>query len=350
MIAPMPSDTRPAVADSSFQFSDDLRRWIAENLLEGFDAAALARELARHTSAPPAVIETEIAAAEASPYIQAAVPIRARLSKAQWVLQNRARLVALDPTALAVPVLHRPDPEHFFQHHYAAHRPAVIGGLIDHWPLRTSWTLDGIAARLGDTSVRVQWNRESIPDYELKSTELATVRPFSEIAQRLRDPEPSNDFYITANNAHDNADAFEPLRADVGELPGILAPGSARDGFIWIGPPGTVTPWHHDLTNNLLVQVQGRKRVRLVASHDTPLMRNDRHCFSSWSTDDLPPGPAHADRPAVLEATIGPGEALFIPVGWWHHVEGLDQTIGMSFTDFVWDNDFYSSYTTYGEL
>src|SRR3546814_9038094 len=57
----------------------------------------------------------------------------------------------------------------------------------------------------------------------------------------------------------------------------ILKRGGAREGFLWIGPRGTITPWHHDLTNNLLVQFVGRKRVRLVASHDTPLMRNHRH-------------------------------------------------------------------------
>lgn len=350
MIALMPSDAQPTVADSSNQFTDELRHWIAVHLLEGHEPAELAREIARQTSSAPAAIESEIAALQTSPSFRAAAPIRDRLTKAQWVLQNRARLAAMDPAALSVPVLHRPDPDYFFRHHYGAHRPAVVSGLIDHWPLRTSWTLDAIAACLGDTPVRVQWNRESDPDFELKSHELGTFRPFGEIAERLRSTEPSNDFYITANNADQNREALEPLRADVGELPGILAPGSARDGFIWIGPLGTVTPWHHDLTNNLLVQIQGRKRVRMVASHDTPLMRNTRHCFSAWGTADLLPGPAHADRPAVLEATIGPGEALFIPVGWWHHVEGLDQTISMSFINFVWDNDFYSSYTTYGEF
>lgn len=276
--------------------------------------------------------------------------VRARLAKAEWVLQSQSRLAALDPAALHVPVLDRPDPDYFLQHHYATHRPAVIRGLVDHWPARTTWTLDTIADRLGETPVRVQWNRESDPDYELRSHELGAFRPFAEIAERLRSTVPTNDFYVTANNATDNHEALEPLRADVGDIPGILAPGSARDGFIWIGPMGTVTPWHHDLTNNLLLQLQGRKRVRLVASRDTPLMRNHRHCFSGWSTSDLLPGPAQDDRPAVFEVTLGPGEALFLPVGWWHHVEGLDQTIGMSFTSFVWDNDFYSAYTTYGEL
>lgn len=346
----MDSDTQTVVTDSPYLRSDEFRQWLAYHLLDGFDPGALAHEVVRQTGEPLHLVEAEIATTQTSPYFQGAVSVRSRLDKARWVLQNHARLAALDPDPLTVPVLDRPDPDHLLRHHYAAHRPAVIRGLVDHWPARTGWTLDAIAARLGETPVRVQWNRESDPDYELKSRSLGASRPFSEIAERLRSNEPSNDFYVTANNAEDNREAFEPLRVDVGEIAGVLAPGSARDGFIWIGPNGTVTPWHHDLTNNLLLQLQGRKRVRMVASHDTALMRNTRHCYSDWGTVDLLPGPAQTDRPAVYEVTIGPGEALFIPVGWWHHVEGLDQTIGMSFTSFVWDNDFYSTYTTYGAL
>ena len=52
----------------------------------------------------------------------------------------------------------------------------------------------------------------------------------------------------------------------------------------------------------------------------------------------------------MIDCVIGEGEALFIPVGWWHHVEGLDVTIGLSFTQFVKDNDFYSNYGTYDRL
>jgi len=167
---------------------------------------------------------------------------------------------------------------------------------------------------------------------------------------RLRSEAESNDFYMTANNHAHNRRALAELWDDVGDIPGYLVPVPGFDGFLWIGPKGTITPWHHDLTNNLLLQIAGTKRVRLVSSNDTPLMRNSRHCFSDWKTDDLPPGPAAPGRPQVLECDIGPGEMLFLPVGWWHHVEACDITIGMSFTNFAADNDFYSHYASQGAL
>jgi ribosomal protein L16 Arg81 hydroxylase len=52
----------------------------------------------------------------------------------------------------------------------------------------------------------------------------------------------------------------------------------------------------------------------------------------------------------VIDVEIGPGDLLFLPVGWWHHVRGLETSITMTFTNFVFDNDFYSIYKTYQEI
>jgi hypothetical protein len=337
-------------AANSLVLDDAFRQAIAERLLDGADPEFLAHQLATIAGMPLSLIQAEIARASKSPYLLAARKLQDRLGKWEWVLQNRARLAANDPAGLDIPVLDKPDAELFYRDHYRAHRPVVLRGLIDHWPARDRWTLDHVADTLGERPVRVQWDRERDRDYEGNADAHGAFQPFSELARRLRSDVPSNDFYITANNSDANRAAFAPLFADVGEIPGILEPGGAKHGFIWIGPKGTVTPWHHDLTNNLLLQIRGRKRVRMVASHDTPLMRNHRHCFSAWASDDLLPGPARDDKPAVLECTIGPGDAIFLPIGWWHHVDGIDQTIGMSFTRFAWDNDFYSSYRSYGPL
>jgi hypothetical protein len=330
--------------------NDDFRRSVAERLLDGADLEALALQLAASGGVALALAQAEIARAARSPYLLAAERLRNRLAKWEWLLQNGARLAADDPHGREIATLDGVDPALFYRDHYRAHRPALIRGLFEHWPARQHWSLEHFARTLGNRPVRVQWNRESDRNFELNSHAHGEFRPFSEIAARLAAPGPSNDFYVTANNSDGNRQVFAPLYAEAGEMPGILQPGSTARGHLWIGPRGTVTPWHHDLTNNLLIQLVGRKRVRMVASHDTPLMRNHRHCFSTWTTQDLPPGPASPGKPAVLECEIGPGDAVFLPIGWWHHVEGLEQHIGMSFTEFSWDNDFYSSYRSYDAL
>src|SRR3546814_4538201 len=139
---------------------------------------------------------------------------------------------------------------------YIGHRPAVIRGLVDHWPARSKWSLDAVAEALGDQPVQLQWDRSRDPSYESNSNRHRVKKPFSEVAARLRSHEPSNDFYVTANNRDENRDVFAPLFGDVGEIPGILKRGGEREGFLWIGPRGTITPWHQD-----------RKSTRLNSSH-----------------------------------------------------------------------------------
>ncbi|WP_206335873.1 cupin-like domain-containing protein [Rhizorhabdus phycosphaerae] len=326
--------------------NDDLREDIAAMLLDGMAPDVVARRVSS-MGHPLAIAESEVARAIKSPYFRGSRQLRWRLGKWRWIMQNQARLRLTDDEALEVPTVPSDRIHAFYRDHYLANRPAVLRGLADAWPARRLWSFDHLATALAGRQVRVQWNRSASADYERNVDRHATTRPYEEIDRRLRDPAPCNDFYVTANTADHNRSVFGPLFEEVGEMPDLLALGGARAGFIWIGPRGTITPWHHDLTNNLLLTLVGRKRVRLVAPHDTPKMRNDVHCFSRWTTDDLPAGPAEGEKPAVLECEIGPGDALFLPIGWWHHVEGLDPHIGMSFTAFRWDNDFYTSYESY---
>jgi hypothetical protein len=246
-----------------------------------------------------------------------------------------------------VPRLDRLDGATFMADFYTANRPCLVTGLADHWPAR-NWTFDALKARLGHVDVDVQWNREANPAYEIQADGHTARQNFGRIIDRIITGGPSNDFYVTAFNSGHNKVALAPLWDDFGAMPGWLAPASNRDGFFWMGPQGTITPFHHDLTNNLMVQIAGEKRVKLVPASETPRMHNSRHCFSDWP--DLPTGPGDAEHPPVLEVVLTPGDTLFLPIGWWHRVEGLTPTIGLSFTNFAADNDFYSHYASYGPL
>jgi ribosomal protein L16 Arg81 hydroxylase len=49
-----------------------------------------------------------------------------------------------------------------------------------------------------------------------------------------------------------------------------------------------------------------------------------------------------------IELILKPGEVIFIPVGWWHHVRALDVSISVSFTNFVFPNYYNWQNPTFG--
>jgi hypothetical protein len=329
--------------------TDDAKRWIAENLLLGAPNDEIAKHLVQ-MGCPLSLALTEIRLASESPYLKGAEVLRQRLAKRDWLLASYGRLAALDNGLDAIPQIRDLAAEDFFRDYYALHRPVLIGGLIDSWPVMERWTLDHLDRCLGDAVIEVQTGRTSDPDYEARSDSHKQLMEFRQFLTMLRDVDESNDFYMTANNGGHNRTALAPLWDDIATIEGYLTRGSDRDGFLWIGPKGTVTPFHHDLTNNLLIQVRGRKRVTLVPSWDTPLMRNSLHCYSGWTSPEALAALPDEIRPAIMQCTIEPGQALFIPVGWWHHVVGLDTTISLSFTNFERENDFARNYTSYGQV
>ena len=328
-----------AKGNNSAAVNDTLRTEIARLLLDGMSPAQVKARIASR-GVPGALAEAEVARAAKSPYLAGASTLAARLRKYEWLLANQQKLAL---SAGSVPRITSPAPADFHASYWSGNRPVVMAGLFDHWPAR-QWSFDQLKARFGMAEVELQERRETREDYEIAKDRHAGRARLGEVIDRIQNGGRSNDFYLTAYNSRHNGQALAGLMADVGELAGWLKPGGGREGFLWMGPEGTITPFHHDLTNNLLVQVVGRKRVRLVPPGATSRMRNHLHCFSRWAGEPLPAGPGDDQRPPVLEVEIGPGDALFLPVGWWHHVEGLSPHIGLSFTGFVWDNDFWSHY------
>lgn len=104
----------------------------------------------------------------------------------------------------------------------------------------------------------------------------------------------------------------------------------------WLGPAGTVTGYHIDWGDNILAQVHGRKRVHLVSPADTAKMYVSQKfdqgtTISSVDLENYDQGRFPLFAKAVHHRiTLHPGEMLFIPRGWWHHVRSLDKSISIS--------------------
>ncbi len=139
------------------------------------------------------------------------------------------------------------------------------------------------------------------------------------------------------------------LHRDLGFLDEFLDRKAALlHGMMWIGPAGTVTSLHHDLTNNFIVQVVGRKRVKLMPAAEVGKLYNHQHVFSEISDlEDPQIDPVRYPRLTELrfyDVLQEPGEILFMPLGWWHQVKSLDFSITITFTNFRWRNDSYANF------
>jgi hypothetical protein len=337
----MLNKTQGKAAQRVVEFDPVLAALVAERLAQGLHPSLIAMQLAQR--ADPELVGAYAREIESHPYFQGVLVVADALKKRDWILDCQAKSWRQAPDPTRIERRATLDAATFLRDHYANQRPVVIEGLVDHWPALALWTPDYLEDKVGrDTPVEVQKGRSGRKDFELRKLELRQTVPFGEIADALRSAEPSNDLYVTANNGAGNRAAFDPIWNDFGPIAGYSAVREQHDGYLWIGPAGTVTPFHHDLTNNLLVQVKGRKRVHMVPNWEEARMKQTRRIFSDWTLDDMLKARDRGDSqaPLVMEAEIGPGDALFIPVGWWHHVISLDESYSVLFTDFAWPNDF----------
>jgi hypothetical protein len=327
---------------------DAWRRWVAENILLNVDARAILERLVANGFAP-ALAQREIEEARRHPYLASAADmLQKHGSKRSWFLDTLARL-ARESSSWGT-VEHRTTiaATDFFDHYYARNIPLALDGYVSDWPATRLWTLDYFESRLGDREVEVQTNRDAEASYEIKGQTLKTLMTLCDFIAIIRSSA-GNNTYMTANNAERNATALGPLADDVRALEGLLEPpaAGALPGMLWVGPAGTITHLHHDLTNNLMIQIVGRKVVKLISPLDTPKVYNHHHVYSAITDLDAPIDdaqyPLFKDA-TIFTVTLNPGDALFIPIGWWHHVRSLDVSVTLTCTSFVRANDYHCAY------
>ena len=270
------------------------------------------------------------------------------LARRDWLLDTQRRLRALAPRTEGVMRVVGISPTEFLEEFYAANRPVILGAIAQDWPART-WSPDYLKKIVGSATVEVQARRTENADFERFKEAHRIDMPFDAFIDRVT-MQGGNDLYLTAFNARSNGPTLAPLNDDLRTVRGLLDDTDAgRHGMLWLGGAGTFTPLHHDLTNNLLVQITGRKHVVLVSPAETPRLYNDQHVFSRVA-DILAPD-LDLKRFPLLDGVryqaleLAPGDALFIPIGWWHQVRSLDFSASVTFTNFVWPNDFAAGFS-----
>lgn len=319
----------------------DLLLWISENMLRGCSHASMLQTMV-------AAGQDEAAAAKGisdiaqSPILQAARNHQQITHKLESIMLNQCKLQQHDPKFSTIERRGGLTQEELWRDYFLANRPVILTDIANDWPALTKWTPDFFKHKYGDVEVEVQYGRGADPNYEQNKLKLRRKVRLGDFIDDVQRAGSSNDMYMTANNEALKTGPLADLVQGIGSLPSYLDPNRVKqDTFLWFGPAGTVTPLHHDTVHLLHLQIVGRKRWRFISPMQTPYVYNFNQVFSQVNLEepDLERHPLFAHA-TVIDAVVEPGEAIFLPLAWWHHVRSLDTCISLSLSNLRLPNSF----------
>jgi len=266
------------------------------------------------------------------------------LHKAAWCLQLLNHMSHMESRPPMIAELDEIPSLTVLRNEYAARNRSLLvrakrGGNPAGWPIH-KWTLDFLLERYGSETVNVQSGRDTDAKYEENSGLHRVNLKMTDFIHKLRHG-PINGHYMTANNAANNRKLINKLLSTLPNLgpvndPILDLPKLTTSGFLWVGGKGVFTPTHHDLTNNFIVQISGRKRWWVAPTSDMIYMHNHNHVYSYIDPRkkmDLSKFP-NADKIRWMQFDMEPGDFLFLGEGNWHCVESLEENVTVTGTCF----------------
>lgn len=225
--------------------------------------------------------------------------------------------------------------EDFKQHYYAKNKPLIIRKLAHEWPAYQKWNWDYLKEKAGNEKVGIYNNIKSNAYTPINKADDYTT--FGKYIDMVKDgpaewriflfnvfskaPELKNDFTWPENL----------IRGFVKSMP-----------MLFVGGEGAITHMHFDidLSHILHTQFMGRKRILLFPYDQQHLLYRkpfevlsmvdySYYYDASKSKIDLAKFPA-LEHAKGYDLILEHGDTLFMPGGYWHHMEYLDSGFAMS--------------------
>lgn len=230
--------------------------------------------------------------------------------------------------------------EEFTRRYVNRNRPCLVKNAVRHWPAFHKWQrLDYLKAHSRNSAVVVRsqivsevigWSN---PQVKAELTEYAkTVYREVPFHQFLDDLSVGDSPLVADSCRFSEGSAIEPMREDVGGLPFMPQLGKSRHypphrSFLY---RNSYTDWHfHVVDETFMAQVVGAKEVLLLPPDEAswralrPVIEQAGYLY------DIDTGRFPGTRALrALRTVVEPGDALYIPVYWWHAVQSLDDEFG----------------------
>jgi hypothetical protein len=218
--------------------------------------------------------------------------------------------------------------------------PVVLKGLVTHWPLvqaglrstqdamnylRSFYNGKTVGASHGDPNIagRLFYN-EDFTQLNFVSHRAPLDQVLANIEKHLDDPQPPTDYIASTT-----IDACLPGFRKDNDLP-FAAHGLDPLASIWIGSR-TIASCHYDAPNNIACCAVGKRRFTLFPPEQIfnlypgplePTPGGQAISLVDFANPDFERYPRFREALEARQiADLEPGDAIFMPSMWWHHVE-----------------------------
>jgi hypothetical protein len=224
----------------------------------------------------------------------------------------------------------------FQQRYYKPMKPVVITGLAKNWAAYDKWTWDYFKGIVGHKKVGIYNNIKSDAHTPINTAD--DYKTFGEYVDMIRSG-PAG-WRIFLFNIFEHA----PQLIKEFSWPDELMKGFVkRYPMLFVGGASSITHMHFDidLSHILHTQFAGRKKVLLFPYEEQhklyrkPFEVLSMADFSNYNQHNGSGNPDYKKFPALkfargYELILEHGDTLFMPAGYWHHMEYLDSGFAMS--------------------
>ncbi|GJM33277.1 MAG: hypothetical protein DHS20C18_22780 [Saprospiraceae bacterium] len=231
-----------------------------------------------------------------------------------------------------IDIVHHISPLEFNQQYFQEHKPVLIKGGGKDSKSFNHWSFDYLKNRFPERPVRVFYSETGYYNGNLQDMMTPFLAPFGEAIDYCNSGKYDNKSYYMKMLSL--PEVFPELMNEL-ELPKWNLPTDVFDSVnLWIGGAGCITSLHFDFAHNFFMQIVGRKEFTLFSPKDTPNlypspMGKTNVSQLNLEAVDYEKFPLFRNA-TPLKVVVEPGDILFNPPGWWHHVRSLDNAISLT--------------------